>query len=158
MRIDDRINLRSFRPSDREDLVAGLNNWNVIKWLVAPPHPYRLDHADEFIANKCDDGVTMAVCHDDRVIGGITCDGKRVFGLWLAQPYWGQGIMYRASKQVIDDFVSTHPCDTGLSSSAIHDNLRSRALLRKLGFIEDGTRTVMSVPLQREVLLVNYRM
>ena len=157
MRTDDKFTLRPFRPSDRHDLVAGLNNWNVIKWLVTPPHPYRLDHADKFIADKRDDGITMAVCQDDRVIGGITCDGKRVFGLWLAEPYWGQGIMYRASRTVLD-LVPICQGDSVLTSSALHDNVRSRALLRKLGFVEDGSRTKMSVPLQREVLLIDYRM
>ena len=149
--------LRPFRFSDREDLVAGLNNWSVAKWLIPVPHPYRLDHADEFIADQRDDGVSMAVCQNDRVIGSVSCDGRRVFGLWLAEPYWGQGIMYRASRTVLD-LVPTCQGDAILTSSAIHDNVRSRALLRKLGFVEDGTRTVMSVPLQREVLLIDYRM
>ena len=48
--IDDRVSLRGFRPEDRQDLVNGLNDWAVTRWLGRVPHPYRLDHADAFLA------------------------------------------------------------------------------------------------------------
>ena len=41
--IDDRVALRGFRPEDRQDLVNGLNDWAVTRWLGRVPHPYRLD-------------------------------------------------------------------------------------------------------------------
>ena len=52
--IDDRVSLRGFRPEDRQDLVNGLNDWAVTRWLGRVPHPYRLDHADAFIARDVD--------------------------------------------------------------------------------------------------------
>ena len=105
--IDDRVSLRGFRPEDRQDLVNGLNEWAVTRWLGRVPHPYRLDHADAFLARDEHlhvneavwDGsrsLSLALCADDRVIGGFVLNpedeaGVREFGFWLARPYWGRG-------------------------------------------------------------------
>ena len=45
-----RIILRSWKNEDVEDLVEGLNNINVSKWLAAVPYPYTKKDAEEFIA------------------------------------------------------------------------------------------------------------
>ena len=101
--IDDRVSLRGFRPEDRQDLVNGLNEWAVTRWLGRVPHPYRLDHADAFLARdehlhvneSVRDGsrsLSLALCHYDRVIGGFVLNpedeaGVRELGFWLARPY-----------------------------------------------------------------------
>ena len=50
--IDDSLALRAFRPEDSWDLVNGLNDWAVTRCLARVPHPYRLDHADAFLARN----------------------------------------------------------------------------------------------------------
>jgi len=115
--IDDRVSLRGFRPEDRQDLVNGLSEWAVTRWLGRVPHPYRLDHADAFLARDehlhvneaVRDGsrsLSLALCHYDRVIGGFVLNpgdeaGVRELGFWLARPYLGQGIMRRAASHMI---------------------------------------------------------
>ena len=80
--IDDRVSLRGFRPEDRQDLVNGLNDWAVTRWLGRVPHPYRLDHANAFLTREehlyiweglRDSGrsLSLALCDNDRVIGGF---------------------------------------------------------------------------------------
>ena len=44
-----RILLRSWKEEDIEDLVEGLNNINVSKWLANIPYPYTKQDAKDFI-------------------------------------------------------------------------------------------------------------
>ena len=95
------------------------------------------------------------------MIGGLVCNpvndmGEREIGFWLARSFWGQRIMGRAVRPMIDAVLDQAP-DTRFIASANHDNVRSQALIRALGFVEDGVRHVMSTPLQREVRLVCFR-
>ena len=170
--LDDHISLRPFRAADREDLVAGLNDWAVTRWLARVPYPYRLDHADEFLgwdehadieAAMQDParGLALALCLHDRVIGGLVCNptndkGDREIGFWLARPHWGRRVMQRAVCRMIDELLHRAP-DTSLVASANHDNHRSQALIRRLGFREDGEGEMMSTPLQRMVRLRCFR-
>lgn len=52
-----RIILRSWKDEDINDLIEGLNNLNVSKWLAAVPYPYTRKDANEFIsyAKKSDE-------------------------------------------------------------------------------------------------------
>lgn len=172
MQLENGYSLRCFRPSDRDDLVQGLNDWAVARWLARVPYPYRLDHADEFLSRdehidigtamtNPATGFAMALCRHDRVIGGLVSnpedeDGRREIGFWPTRLYWGQRIMRRAAAAMIDEMLSVAP-QTRLVASANHDNLRSQALIMALGFVADGQRAVMSMPLQRPVLLHCFR-
>ena len=111
--IDDRVSLCGFRPEDRQDLLNGMNDWAVTRWLGRVLHPHRLDHADAFLTRDehlhvneavrdSRPSLSLALCHYDRVIGGFVLNpedeaGVRELGSWLARPYWGQGIMRRAA-------------------------------------------------------------
>ena len=170
--LDRTISLRRFMPTDRDDLVAGLNNWAVARWLARVPYPYRHDHADEFLGwdmhieirsamGNPKTGGALALCHDDRVIGGLVSNpedekGQREIGFWLSQPFWGRGLMRRAATAMIDEILAAAP-QTRLVASANHDNLRSQRLIRSLGFVADGQHEVMSTPLQRPVVLHRFR-
>lgn len=169
--IDDRVSLRGFRPEDRQDLVNGLNDWAVTRWLGRVPHPYRLDHADAFLARDehlhidvaARDGsrsLSLALCAADRVIGGFVLNpedeaGARELGFWLARPYWGQGIMRRAAHRVINKIRHATP-EVRLVASANIDNVRSNQLIRRLGFHPSGRSEVWSTPLQRTVQTTCY--
>lgn len=172
IQIDQTYSLRPFRPSDRDDLVAGLNDWAVARWLARVPYPYRQDHADEFLRwdehidvatamTNSGSGFAFAVCRHKRVIGRLVAnpaDEKqhREIGFWLARPFWGQRIMRRAVATMIDEMLRAAP-HIGIVASANHDNLRSQRLIRALGFVADGQREVISTPLQRAVLLHCFR-
>ena len=47
--IDDRMSLCGFRPEDRQDLVNGMNDWAVTRWLGRVLHPYRLIMPTRFL-------------------------------------------------------------------------------------------------------------
>ena len=81
--IDDRVSLRGFRPEDRQDLVNGLNDWAVTRWLGRVPHPYRLDHANAFVARDEHLHVNEAVRDGSRSLSLALCadDDDVVFGV-----------------------------------------------------------------------------
>ena len=165
--ITDRVSLRPCRQSDRHDITAGINDWQVARWLASVPHPYRIDHADAYLARpehkSCERALAdagailaLAICADDRLVGGMSLvpamrrPGFREFGFWLSRPSWGQGIVPAAVQTVIDQIRHRVP-DSQFVASANHDNLRSRRLILSLGFAEDGQDEIFSMPLQRRV-------
>ena len=167
LHISDKVSLRSFRHADRYDIVVGINDWQVVRWLASVPHPYRIDHADAYLARpehkSCEIAMAdpeailaLAICADDRVVGGMSLvpatrrSGFREVGFWLSRPSWGQRIVPAAMRTVIDKVRQCAP-DTSFLASANHDNLRSQRLILSLGFSEVGQDEIFSMPLQRRV-------
>ena len=155
------------------DLVCGLNDWQVARWLASVPHPYRLDHAMDYLARPEHLAIeaalgdatailAVAVTHDGSGIGGLGLvpskrhEGARELGFWLSRPYWGQGIMPGAVITLIDEVTRLAP-NTLIVASANHDNIRSQRLIRSLGFSEDCHDEIYSTPLQRLVTTVCFR-
>jgi len=174
LQVSARVRLRPFHHSDALDLVCGLNDWQVARWLANVPHPYRLDHAMAYLARPehlaveaalgdATATLAVAVTHDGCGIGGLGLvpskrhEGARELGFWLSRPYWGQGIMPRAVVTLIEEVTRQSP-RTLFVASANHDNIRSQRLIRSLGFIEDGHDEIFSTPLQRLVTTVCFRL
>ena len=71
-----RIILRSWEYEDERDLVEGLNNINVSKWLASVPYPYTENDAKSFIehAKSSDEKEYIALAivlkENNKVIGG----------------------------------------------------------------------------------------
>ena len=45
----NRLILRNWQETDIDDLIEGLNNLNVSKWLTLVPYPYLKENAEEWI-------------------------------------------------------------------------------------------------------------
>ena len=71
-----RIILRSWEDGDVQDIVEGLNNINVAKWMASVPYPYTENDARSFIerAKNNDENVKIALAivlkENNKVIGG----------------------------------------------------------------------------------------
>ena len=72
-----RLILRSWKDEDVEDLVEGLNNINVSKWLSSVVYPYTKKDAEGFIAyakesekNKHNIMLAIVLKENNKVIGG----------------------------------------------------------------------------------------
>ena len=50
LHISEKVSLRAFRHANRYDIVVGINDWQVVRWLASVPHPCRIDHADAYLA------------------------------------------------------------------------------------------------------------
>ena len=71
-----RLILRNWEDGDVEDIVEGLNNIEVAKWLASVPYPYNENDARNFIerAKNNDENVKMLFAivlkENNKVIGG----------------------------------------------------------------------------------------
>ena len=144
-----RLVLRSARAADGDVVIAGLNDYEVVKWLARPPYPFT--RADLRLTN--DDGSTrwpdMAVIDcDGSMIGMIS--GVPHLGFWLLQRAWGQGYATEAGRGMIDRVFTTRDVDA-LDSGYFEGNAGSAKVLAKLGFRETGRGMKMCVARKREL-------
>lgn len=139
--------LRPFRTDDAESLSFHANNKNISDNLTNGfPFPYTLEHAHKFIEMAMNHSPTqiMAITHDDKVIGGIGLHPQEdvyfknmELGYWLAEPYWGKGIMTKAIGQMVNygfenfDISRIFARPYGYNSGSIK-------ALEKAGFIEEA--------------------
>lgn len=142
--------LRKWRLSDASNLAAALNNKKVLDNLRdGLPLPYTEKDAAEYIsailsANKYDT-FAYAVTVDDIAVGSIGAFRQSnihlrtaELGYYLAEEYWGQGIMTKAIRQVCSIiFESTDILRIYAEPFAY--NIGSRRALEKAGFTYEGT-------------------
>ena len=102
-----RLILREWNKKDINDLIEGLNNLNVTKWLALAPYPYTKKDAERWIKycarninkgknrNSYDFAIELKL--EKKVIGGVSLDNiNRVNktgkgGIWINEKYHGQG-------------------------------------------------------------------
>ena len=136
--------LRPFRKADAAALAKYANNAKIADNLRDGfPHPYRLKDAEAFIAKMCssDPVNVFAIVIHDEVTGGIGLHQQTdiyrknmELGYWLAEKYWGNGIISRAIPEIVAygfqtfDINRIYACPYG-------SNLASQRVLEKNGFI-----------------------
>lgn len=155
LQVTPEIHLSPLTPSDRDDIVHHLREKEVSQYTLLIPHPYLLEHADDWIAHAAQateqhGRVTLWAIRDrqNRLIGGIELSpegrGKEhcaEIGYWIAKPYWGRGIMTAVVKAVTDHGFRN--CGLLRITAPIFDlNPVSGRVLEKAGFI-------LEAPLQR---------
>ena len=143
-----KFTLRPFRESDAESIVKYANNPKIAANLTDGfPNPYGLDDAKKFL--------TIAIQNEPYTIFAIDINGEAcgsigIFvqsdihrksaecGYWLAEPYWGKGIIPEAIKQIVDygfrtfDIVRIH-------ARPFSFNKESQRVLEKAGFTLEAT-------------------
>ncbi|HME88818.1 MAG TPA: GNAT family protein [Chthoniobacterales bacterium] len=142
-----RCTIRDYRPDDAESLAKHANNRKV--WLGlrdAFPHPYTIEDAKNFLQGSIAGLPRIHFCVEinGEAAGGIGLrPGKDVhrrtaeFGYWLAEEYWGKGIM----SEVVPAFVDY--CFKEFSLNRIFamphsNNPASARVLEKAGFVLEG--------------------
>jgi RimJ/RimL family protein N-acetyltransferase len=103
--------IRDWLMGDAPSIAKYANNKKI--WLNlrdAFPHPYSLKDAEHFISRvlKSNPKTIFAIATQKEAIGSIgLMIGKDVhrytaeLGYWLAEPFWGDGIMTQAVKKII---------------------------------------------------------
>jgi len=105
--VNDQVHLSEFRSSDKDALIAHLNDREIYDRTLRIPFPYTDASADEWlgfvakITKQQGRPVQFAIrSADDALIGGCGFDGFQIgkshraeVGYWLAKPCWGLGIM-----------------------------------------------------------------
>lgn len=161
-----RLRLRPLALADAAAIAAIANDLDIARWLTRMPHPYAVEDAAYFIrevapAEWCwliagrDDGVAMGVIGlrpkaDEAAAKRISAE----LGYWLGRGFWGRGFATEAGVAVLAW------ADAALRPAAIvagryAENERSGRVLAKLGFVETGRSTRVSLSLGRALPYVD---
>ncbi|MGE0628380.1 MAG: GNAT family N-acetyltransferase [Hyphomicrobiaceae bacterium] len=163
-----RLLLRQPMTSDVADIVRELGRWNVASRLGAVPYPYLPLHAWSWLGRQRkhrETGRDLAFIialkdRPTRVAGGIGAhhvDGQRpVVGYWLAEPFWGRGLMGEAVEALLRAVFALQPAATPIATSQVN-NIGSRRVLEKCGFRRLPGRVMLSCAARgRKVACVRY--
>lgn len=143
----ERLILRPLALSDAPAIQRHFNNWKIIRQLAtAVPWPYPDDGAESFIKAYLEKTAAGEEVYqwmlvprdgDGEAIGNIhfrtTPEGQNGNrGFWLAEPYWGQGLMTEAVAAVNDFVFDTLGLDS-FQVGNVASNEASRRVKQKTG-------------------------
>ena len=143
------ILLREWKLSDSKSLASAIGNKKVLDNLRdGVPYPYTEKDGEEFITSilSADKSSTFAfaVDMDGRAVGSITVFRQSnihfrtaELGYYLAEEYWGRGIMTDAVKQVCK-YVFDNSDIIRIYAEPFADNFASCRVLEKAGFSLEG--------------------
>jgi 8-oxo-dGTP diphosphatase len=152
----ERLTLRPLRAEDAAELHRLVNDWEVAKTLARVPFPYPRELADDWIASTRGElaegrawhlaivGVEQAGTPEERevLVGcvGLTLDAARreaELGYWVGRRFWGHGVAPEAAGRLAR-WALAHLGIERLVASALVENARSQAVLRRIGFRDAG--------------------
>jgi 8-oxo-dGTP diphosphatase len=152
----DRLTIRPLRADDAADLHRLVNDWDVAKTLARVPFPYPRDLADEWIASthaqmEAGSAWHLAIVGTENagtpeekevLVGcvGLTLEAEAKqaeLGYWVGRKFWGHGVGPEAAGRVARWALANLDIQR-LTASALVENARSQALLRRIGFRQMG--------------------
>ena len=137
------MKLRKWNDADLDNLVKYANNSNVAKWMTNGfPHPYTHEDGKAFLKRIENDNPTIifAIEVNGEAVGSIGIlplsdihEKSAEFGYWLAEEFWGQGIMPRAINEIVEYGFRTFDI-VRIFARPFSINLNSHRVLEKAGF------------------------
>lgn len=143
------INIRKWRISDAADLALAVSNKKVQDNLRdGLPYPYTEQDGAEYIQAmlSADENNTFAfaVTADDKAIGSISVFRQEnihrrtaELGYYIAEEFWGKGIMTEAIKQICDHVFQNSDI-IRIFAEPFAENKASCRVLEKAGFQLEG--------------------
>jgi RimJ/RimL family protein N-acetyltransferase len=146
-----RLILRNWKDTDVADLVEGLNNIEVAKWMAGVPYPYTENDAKNFLEDVKNNDETIKISlaivlkENNKVIGGTEIrninkkDGTAGGGIWLNEKYQKNGYgteAFSARNKYCFDVLNLRRIDNGYFKG----NEKSRKMQLKLGYKDEGIR------------------
>lgn len=147
----ERVILRSWEDGDVNDLVEGLNNINVSKWMAGVPYPYTKNDAKNFIEKsknqdkKTKISLAIVLKENNKVIGGTEItninkkDGTAGGGIWLNEDYQKNGYGTEAFSTKIKYCFNVLELRR-IENGYFPNNEKSRKMQEKLGYKYEGLR------------------
>jgi RimJ/RimL family protein N-acetyltransferase len=139
--------IRSFELRDKASLIKYANNKNIADNLRDRfPYPYTEETADEWltIMSIQNPEINFAIANENELIGGIGIDIQEdIFrysaeiGYWLAEPFWGKGIITEALN-LYSDYVFEKFNLVRLFAGVFDHNSASAKVLEKAGYKLEG--------------------
>ncbi len=142
--------IRRWELSDARDLATALSNKKIQDNLRdGVPYPYTEKDGKEFISTMLvaneNDTFAFAITVNGKVIGSIGAfrqtnihNKTAELGYYIAEEYWGKGIMTEAVKQLCD-YVFSHTDIIRIYAEPFSYNIGSCRVLEKAGFQYEGT-------------------
>ena len=137
------MKLRKWNEADLNNLVKYANNENVAKWLTNGfPHPYTQDDGKAYLSMIANDNPVkvFAIEVNGEAVGSIGIfpqsdihEKNAEIGYWLAEDYWGQGIMTKAIREIVEYGFQTFDI-VRIFARPFSKNLKSQHVLEKAGF------------------------
>ncbi|MEM9426354.1 MAG: GNAT family N-acetyltransferase [Pseudomonadota bacterium] len=144
-----RLTLRPLTEDDTDDIVAGVGNFDVSKWLGVVPYPYAATDALAFIDDVTQNAKEVWGIFDRTGLVG-TASTDTELGYWIARPAWRKGYGFEAAQAVVKRWFE-NPENGVMTSGYFHGNDRSKGVLTALGFEETDTRTRHAKSLSQDV-------
>lgn len=144
------IKIRKWQITDAKALAAAISNKKVQDNLRdGLPYPYTEEDGREYISQMLsadgNDTFAFAITADDKVIGSIGAfrqsnihSRTAELGYYMAEEYWGRGIMTEAVKQLCS-YVFSHSDIIRIFAEPFAYNTGSCRVLEKAGFRFEGT-------------------
>ena len=150
--VTKRLILRKPEKKDVKDLVEGLNDLEISRYIPLMPHPYKRKDALNWIKTseknlkqkkpeKLPFNIELKL--EKKIIGGIGLHEIDYFaetaniGYWINRKYWKKGIISEAVKVLLDfGFYKLGLRRMGLI--AYRDNVASNKVAKKFGFKLEG--------------------
>ncbi len=144
----ERLNIRQWNMNDIDDMVEGLNNINVTKWLAGAPFPYTIEDAKHFIQKTIDNDLynfAIILKSENKAIGGTQLtnvnltNGTAGGGIWISEKYQGHGYgteAFSARIKYAFDVLGLRRLDNGY----FKENEKSHKMQLKLGYKDEGIR------------------
>ncbi|HEV7350577.1 GNAT family N-acetyltransferase [Telluribacter sp.] len=140
------ILLRPYRYNDAGNLALYANNPRIAANVRDSfPSPYTLEDARKWIdfcvyGQSADTHLSRAIVQDDQLVGGIgVVRQKDVYrysaeiGYWLAEPFWGRGLVTEAIREFTAEAFSVFDIQR-LYAGVFSFNRSSMRVLEKAGY------------------------
>ena len=157
----ERLILRHWEDSDTKNLFEYAKDTDVGPIAGWPAHQ-SIDESRDIIRNVINGKEAYAIClkTDGKAIGAIELklnghsdmierDDECELGYWLGKPFWGQGIMTEAVKEMLRHAFM----DIGMAKVWVgyyEGNSKSKRVQEKCGFCYQWTSEGVDVPLMHE--------
>ena len=141
--------LRKWQTQDIESVAHYANNEKIACNLRDVfPHPYTLSDAEGYVSSCINNSEARQLCRaitvDGLAVGSIgvflagdVYQKSAELGYWLAEEYWGKGIMTEAVKQICAEAFAAFDIVRIFAEPFAH-NQGSRSVLEKAGFTLEG--------------------
>ena len=144
----ERLILRQWNMNDLDDIVEGLNNINVTKWLAGAPFPYTIEDAKHFVQKTIDNDLynfAIVLKSENKAIGGTqltnvnSAYGTAGGGIWISEKYQGFGYgteAFSARIKYAFEVLGLRRLDNGY----FKENEKSHKMQLSLGYKDEGIR------------------
>lgn len=144
----ERLILRQWNMNDIDDIVEGLNNINVTKWLAGAPFPYTVDDAKEFVQKTINNDLynfAIVLKSENKAIGGTQLtnvdfrNGTAGGGIWISEKYWGHGYgteAFGARIKYAFEVLGLRRLENGY----FKENEKSYKMQLRFGYKDEGVR------------------